>query len=155
MRLNGLDLGTMGKLLRELAAAHGKPFGSQAETQIEVYHTALQDCTVEEVTAAVRTACRDFDRFPKPKHLRAIVMATRPPRRFAEQDFEHCQGCRTAYQWRRLPHWVQGAQSLECDCAWRMMVRAYATDDDLATMGPDDPFAANEARRRSHTQRAA
>lgn len=158
MRLNALDLGTMAKLLTDLAAAHGKTFGSQAERQVAVYHEALRDCSVEEVTTAVKTACRDFDRFPKPKHLRALIMAHRPPRRFAEQDFDRCPQCQTAYQWRRLPHWVKGpppAESLECDCGWRMMVRGYATEDDLDQMGPDDPFAADEMRRRAAIQRAA
>ena len=156
MRVDALDLGTMGRLLADLAAAHGKPFGAAAERQVKVYHEALQDCSVDEVEGAVKTACREFERFPKPKALRMLVMSRRPPKRTLSHDpGDQCPACGTGYQWRRLAHWVQGGQRLECDCAWRKIVRGYASDDDLAAMGPGDPFGAEEARRRAHVQRGA
>jgi len=154
MRVDALDIGTMGRLLADLAAAHGKPFGAAAERQVKVYHEALADCSVDEVEAAVKTACREFERFPKPKALRMLVMSRRPPKRTTvHDDLDRCPGCGTGYQWRRLAHWVQGAYRLECDCSWRKIVRGYASDDDLTAMGSSDPFAADEMRRRAHIQR--
>ncbi len=154
MRVDTLDMGTMLRLLGDLAAAHGKPFGAAAERQAKVYHDALADCSVDEVEAAVKTACREFERFPKPKALRMLVMSRRPPKRTTAHDpGDACPVCGTGYQWRRLAHWVQGAHRLECDCAWRKIVRGYATDEDLEALGRHDPFAADELRRRAHIQR--
>jgi hypothetical protein len=154
VRLNQLDLLTMGRFIEELCAAHGKPFGSLAEAQIKVYHEALEDCRPDEVERAVKVACRDFKRFPKPSDLRQLIFAARPKKfgRDEVSDLDKCRNCGTGYQWRRLPHWVAGpppAEDLQCDCGWRLIVKGYATDEDLAIMGPDDPFAANEMRRRS------
>lgn len=157
MRLNQLDAMTMGRLMGELCAAHGKPFGAAADKQVKVYHEALSDCDVDEVERAVKTACRDFKRFPKPSDLRSLIFANRPKRYGSDSTdpSDICRDCNTRYQWRRLPHWVKGVADLQCDCGWRLMVKGYATDDDLAQMGADDPFAANEIRRRSNLGRAA
>jgi hypothetical protein len=164
VRINQLDAITMARLVRELCAAHGKPFGAAAEAQVNVYYEALEDCNADEVERAVKTACRSFDRFPKPSALRALIFAGRPKRFGSDtpgDPSDTCQHCNTRYQWRRLPHWVKGdspsthAADLQCDCGWRLMVKGYATDDDLAEMGPNDPFAANEIRRRANLGRAA
>ena len=155
MRADDLDMVTMTRLLGDLAAAHGKPFGAAAEKQVRVYREALADFSCAEVEAAVRHACKAFDRFPKPAQLRAMCYAARPKRTLHHDDpSDACRDCGTAYQWRRLPHWAHvemgtmAAHDLQCDCGWRAIVRAYATEEDLADMG-DDPFAENELRYRA------
>lgn len=157
MRLNQLDRMTMGRLMAELCAAYGKPFGAGADEMVSVYHTALSDFDTREVEAVVRHAIGSLEHFPKPAKLRAMCYAARPKRAMNHDDpSDTCRDCGSAYQWRRLPHWAVGAQDLQCDCGWRVIVRGYATEDDLAAMlGADDPFARDETRRRANIQRAA
>lgn len=141
--------------MAELCAAYGKPFGSGAEEMVRVYHSALEDFSTDEVEAVVRTACKTLEHFPKPARLRAMCYANRPKRTLTHDDpSDVCRDCGSAYQWRRLPHWAVGCMDLQCDCGWRIIVKGYATEDDLAAMG-DDPFALNELRRRANAKRAA
>lgn len=162
MRINQLDAVTMGRLMARLCAAYGKPFGSAAQDQVAEFHRALsKDFSCDEVEAAVDQACKTLERFPNTAKLRSLCYAARPKRTFHHDDpSDHCQQCNTAYQWRRLPHWAHGqmgnlaAHDLQCDCGWRVIVKAYATEEDLAEMG-DDPFALNELRRRAAAQQRA
>lgn len=152
MRTSDLDLATMMRLLGDLTAAYGKPFGAAAERQARVYYEVLRGCSCDEVEQAVRRACATLDRFPHPPRLRSLVMDARGKRPHTPTDLDHCPNCNTAYQWRRLPHWEAGpppVQDLQCDCGWRALLRGYATGGDLATMGETDPFATDELRRRS------
>jgi hypothetical protein len=150
--------------MAELCAAYGKPFGAGAPEMVKVYHAVLSpDFSNDEVQAAVvHQACKTLERFPKPAQLRAMCYAARPKRSTIHHDdpSDACQQCGTAYQWRRLPHWahakmgVNAAHDLQCDCGWRVIVKAYATEEDLAEMG-GDPFAEDELRRRAINPRRA
>lgn len=157
MRLNQIDLGTMNRLVQQLCAAYGKPFGASGEAQVRAFHKVLADFSIDEVESAVNQACKTLERFPNPAKLRQMCYAGRPKRVLHHDDpSDNCRDCGTAYQWRRLPHWIQGAQDLQCDCGWRNLIRGYATEEDLdALLEAGDPHAEQETRRRAAKQQRA
>lgn len=145
-----LDLATMLRLMGDLTAAHGSLSGPPQDggprstgrrcraTQCGRWR---RRCVMPAPTSTAS---------PKPSHLRALIATARgkppdpPDRRPGDlHDLRHALPVAAA-----PAHWIPGYQSLECDCAWRMIVHGYGTDDDLATMGQLDSFAAASAAAR-------